>query len=59
MRRGERGFGVLELQVAIAISALLAIAAGIATWQLIRYTPASADRMTAARNLLKESLSQP
>ncbi|MBI2934353.1 MAG: hypothetical protein HYY29_02160 [Chloroflexi bacterium] len=51
MSRGERGVGVLELQVAIAIAALIAIGATIATWQLIKYAPASADRMTASRQI--------
>lgn len=51
MKRGQRGVTLIELQVAITIGALIAIAATISTIQLMKYSSSVTDRMTAIRHV--------
>ncbi|MBI4334824.1 MAG: prepilin-type N-terminal cleavage/methylation domain-containing protein [Chloroflexi bacterium] len=49
--KSERGFTIIELQVAIALVALMAVAATISTIQVIKYSPVAKDRMTVVRQV--------
>ena len=51
MKRSERGFTLIELLVAMAIVALIAGAATMATFQVINVTKSSNDRMTVIRQV--------
>lgn len=51
MKKGQRGFTIIELQVAIAIMTLVAIAATISVIQVLKFSPVVADRFTAIRHV--------
>ncbi len=51
MKRSERGFTLIELLVVLAISAVITIAAGTATVQVISVTRNSNDNMTVIRQV--------
>ena len=51
MKRSERGFTLIELLVVLAISAVITIAAGMATVQVISVTRNSNDNMTVIRQV--------
>ncbi len=51
MKRGERGFTLLELVVAAAIITLASGAAGIATFQVFKGTERNNNYMTAVRQV--------
>jgi len=51
MKRSERGFTLIELLISIAIVALMAGAATMATFQVINVTKSSNDQMTVIRQV--------
>jgi len=51
MKRGERGFTLIEVLVVVAIVALIAGAAAMATFQVINVTKRSNDHMTVTRQV--------
>jgi len=51
IKRDQRGFTLIELLVAMAIVALIAGAATMATFQVINVTKSSNDRMTVIRQV--------
>ncbi|MFH0847843.1 MAG: prepilin-type N-terminal cleavage/methylation domain-containing protein [Chloroflexota bacterium] len=51
MRRGERGFTLVEIVVAAAISVLVAGGASLAIFQLLKDTERTNDHLSAVRNV--------
>ena len=51
MKPGEKGFTLVELLISVAVTALIAVAAGSAIFQIFQSNDRNSDHMTAVRQV--------